>query len=696
MNTNPKNSDSMSNTTSTPGFDRSNLQQMQALDFIENTNSSFFLTGRAGSGKTTFLNNVREHVQKNFIVLGSTGVAANLAGGDTIHSFFGLPLNACELGTVGTMNRTKIATLKHADTVIIDEISMVRCDTLDAIDSTMRYYLRSNRPFGGKQMVFCGDMFQLEPVTRRGTGELELLKDIYGIDSGFYFYKAKAFKGHNLPTIELQKVYRQENPEFLAILQRVRTNTMTLGDVYTLNRRVLMPVEDEGHIITITGRNDTADKLNAEQLARIDAEEFHYGGKVEGKFAATRFPAEEDLALKVGAQVMFTRNDMQRRWVNGTLGVVTALTKDEVKVKLENGNEYAVSPVTWECYDQEYNPETRKIEKQLAGTYTQYPLRLAWAFSIHKSQGMTFDRVVINLTGRLFAAGQFYVALSRVKSLEGLYLTRRIGTWYANTSAEVLAFAGTFNDNHKISHELESGRAVSQLLRAKDFDAVGHEYLQLIQKRVGERELKEAYMLMTSMMGTIVSDDALLGTVTDVPTVLMAHDDLVTNSLAALLCLYAGRYEEGIVYANRVLCEEESIEPYYIKARCLTLLGRIDEADATYDAGAKFLSLKTPDCKTLYQAAILNELYDKGPGLAFLQNIIGVHPEYLRTYGTLRTLMKRKGIELKQALGDPLPLVAAFNGDANEEEFLGQLRSVKAESFDAFRAFVRIVKDMNF
>lgn len=417
------------NTTNVPGFDRNNLLQMQALDFIENTNSSFFLTGRAGTGKTTFLNNVREHVDKNFVVLASTGVAAILAGGDTIHSFFGLPLQACEPGIVGQMNRTKIATLKHADTVIIDEISMVRCDTLDAIDSTMRYYLRSNRPFGGKQMVFCGDMFQLEPVTRRGTGELELLKDIYGIDSGFYFYKAKAFKGHNLPTIELQKVYRQENPEFLAILQRVRTNTMTLGDVYTLNRRVLMPVEDEGHIITITGRNDTADKLNVEQLARIDTEEFHYGGKVEGKFAAARFPAEEDLALKVGAQVMFTRND---------------------------------------------------------------------------------------------------------------------------------------------------------------------------------------------------------------------------------------------------------------------------EADATYDAGAKFLSLKTLDCKTLYQAAILGELYDKGPGLAFLQNIIGVHPEYLRTYGTLRTLMKHKGIELKQALGDPLPLVAAFNGDANEEEFLGQLRSVKAESFDAFRAFVRIVKDMNF
>lgn len=393
---------------------------------------------------------------------------------------------------------------------------------------------------------------------------------------------------------------------------------------------------------------------------------------------------------------MFTRNDIQRRWANGTLGVIFALAKDVVKVTLEDGSEYAVSPVTWECYDQKYNPETRKIEKELAGTYTQYPLRHAWAFSIHKSQGMTFDRVVINLEGRPFAAGQFYVALSRVKSLEGLYLTRRIGTCYANTSAEVIAFAGTFNDNHKISHELESGRAVSQLLRAKDFDAVGREYLQLIQKRIAECELKEAYMLMTSMMGTIVSDDALLGTVTDVPTVLMAHDDLVTNSLAALLCLYAGRYEEGVVYADRAMQKEKSLELYYIKARCLTLLDRIDEADATNEESTDFLDLKIPDCKSLYQIALINELYDKGPGLSLLQIIVFAQPEYLRTYSTLRTLMKRKGIELKQALGEPLPLVVAFNSDASEEEFLGQLRSVKAESFDAFRAFVRIVKDMNF
>lgn len=678
-------------------FDKSNIQQMQALDFIENTNSSFFLSGRAGTGKTTFLKNVRESVKKNFLVLAPTGVAAILAGGDTIHSFFGLPLQACELDTIGVMNETKIVALRHADTIIIDEISMVRCDILDAIDRTMRHYLRSNSPFGGKQIVFCGDMFQLEPVVdMRNSAEMHMLKDAYSIDRGFYFYKAKVFGAFNLPVVELLKVYRQENQKFLDILQRIRMNSMTMNDVFALNNRVVIPDGSNGWIITVAGRNATADKINNEQLAQIDSEDFCYEGLVEGVYAPSKFPAEKSLHLKVGAQVMFTRNDMRRRWGNGTLGRVTALSHNSISVMLENGSEYEVPREIWESYEQKYDPVKKKIVKEVVGSFKQYPLRLAWAITVHKSQGMTFDRMILNLEGGLFLPGQFYVALSRVKSLEGLYLTRRVGTCYANTSAEVIAFARTFNDSHKITLELESGRAVSQLLRAKDFDAVGREYLQLIQKRVGEHELKEAYMLMTSMMGAIVSDDALLGTVTDVPTVLTAQNDLVTNSLAALLCLYAGRYEEGIVYADRVLHEEESIEPYYIKARCQTLLGRIDEADATYDAGAKFLSLKTPDCKTLYQAAILGELYDKGPGLAFLQNIIGVHPEYLRTYGTLRTLMKHKGIELKQALGEPLPLVVAFNSDATEEEFLGQLRSVKAESFDVFRAFVRIVKDMNF
>lgn len=683
----------MTTISTSPIFDTENREQMQALDFIENTNSSFFLTGRAGSGKTTFLNNVCQCVPKNFIVLASTGVAANLVGGDTIHSFMGLPLHACEPGTIGSMNRSRINALRHADTIIIDEVSMVRCDVLDAVDTTMRRYLRCNRPFGGKQVVFCGDMFQLEPVTRRDTGELELLKDVYGIDHGFYFYKAHAFRGLSLPVVELKKAYRQENPEFLNVLQRVRMNKMTLQDVYTLNQRVQAPVEGDSHIITLTALNGTADKLNQTRLEQIESEEFLYKGKVTGKFSPQRFPAELNLALKVGAQVMFTRNDLHRRWANGSLGVVTKLSEKEVKVRVEDGNEYSVTPVTWESFEQEYNPETKKIEKTLAGAYTQFPLRLAWAFSIHKSQGMTFDQVVINLEGKLFAAGQFYVALSRVKSLGGLYLTSKVGTWYANTSAEVLAFANTFNDNDKISRELESGRAVCKLLRKQDFDAVGHEYLQLIQKRVNENELKEAYILMMNMMSSIVNDEGMLGTIKELPDVLVSHDDFITNSLAALFCLYVGRYGEGVMYVNRVLKEEESLDMLYIKARCLALQGNMDEAAATFAKCEQLLDLKTPDCKTLFQMAIFNVKQGKDVGFAYLQNIIGVHPLYLPTYVTLRQLMKLNGIAIKQEDdNEKNSLIEAFNGEESDENFLKVMKETKAKDSETFVAFVKHLK----
>ena len=360
-------------------IDPQNHEQQLAYELVANTNSSFFLTGRAGTGKTTFLHNVQKLAGKQFITLAPTGVAAILAGGDTIHSFFGLPMEVCTPGTCGKMNETKVLTLLHADTIIIDEVSMVRCDIMDAIDYTMRKALRNNMPFGGKQIIFVGDMFQLPPVVKQGP-EKDMLKDLYQTDD-FFFYKSNAIKRMRLVKIEFRKVYRQDDEHFLHILENVRLNKVTPEDIMHLNERVCTPTEDDGAVITLASINKTADKINLQHLEEIEAEEFVYEGTVNGKFEEKKFPVDLELRLKVGAQVMFTRNDQQKRWANGTLGKVTKLTKDEISVTLNNGETYVVPCCSWESYSYDYNKEERKMKKELTGTFTQYPLKLAWAIT---------------------------------------------------------------------------------------------------------------------------------------------------------------------------------------------------------------------------------------------------------------------------------------------------------------------------
>ena len=361
-------------------IDTQNKQQVMAFELIANTNSSFFLTGRAGTGKTTFLRNVQKMVDKQFITLAPTGVAAILAGGDTIHSFFGLPMDVCTPGTLGKMNEARILTLIHTDTIIIDEVSMVRCDIIDAIDYTMRKTLRSSLPFGGKQMIFVGDMFQLPPVLKKGV-ESDLMHDLYHTDDCF-FYKADAIKRMRMVKIEFQKVYRQEDEAFLKILESVRLNKTTPEILMRLNERVCQPTKEDGMVITLASRNCTADSVNQKCLAEIEAEEYTYEGTVTGKFEEKRFPVDMTLKLKVGAQVMFTRNDQHKRWVNGTIGTVTKLAKDEIQVTT-GGATYVVPNCSWESYSYEYDKEERKMKKELMGTFTQYPLRLAWALGNH-------------------------------------------------------------------------------------------------------------------------------------------------------------------------------------------------------------------------------------------------------------------------------------------------------------------------
>ena len=675
-------------------IDKENKQQMLAYELIANTNSSFFLTGRAGTGKTTFLRNVQKTVDKQFITLAPTGVAAILAGGDTIHSFFGLPMDVCTPGTMGKMNEARILTLLHTDTIIIDEVSMVRCDIIDAIDYTMRKTLRSSLPFGGKQVIFVGDMFQLPPVVKQGA-ERDLMHDLYRTDD-FFFYKADVIKRMRLVKIEFQKVYRQEDEDFLRILENVRLNKATPENLMHLNERVCMPTKEDGAVITLASLNKTADAINQKRLAEIDSEEYSYEGTVTGKFEEKRFPVDLTLKLKVGAQVMFTRNDQQRRWANGTIGTVTKLTKDEIQVTTEAGNTYVVPNCSWESFSYEYDKETRKMKKEQVGTFTQYPLRLAWAITVHKSQGMTFDKMYLDLSRGMFAAGQLYVALSRVRSLGGLFLSNCIIPQYAHTSREVLAYASGYNDEQVINSEIESGKAVYELMHRNNYDEAAKQYLLLVHKKCVEGDIKEAMQQAKRFLDTVICDEDLFGCIDDIPEVLMSSGHWASRFLTALLCLYAGRYEQALDAIDSVLAQHQCQEALYVKSRCLAKLERYEEADAVNVLMGDMFDMSTPDAKVLYMIAMLNEMHIGDPGLNLMQELIKARPKYDKGILSLRFLMKRKGLALVKTTDEPRELVDDFNADITEREFARKLVAAREKAPKAVEYLLRLIKKQVF
>lgn len=674
-------------------IDTQNKQQVMAFELIANTNSSFFLTGRAGTGKTTFLRNVQKMVDKQFITLAPTGVAAILAGGDTIHSFFGLPMDVCTPGTMGKMSEARILTLIHTDTIIIDEVSMVRCDIIDAIDYTMRKTLRSSLPFGGKQVIFVGDMFQLPPVLKKGV-ESDLMHDLYHADDCF-FYKADVIKRMRMVKIEFQKVYRQEDEAFLRILESVRLNKTTPEILMHLNERVCQPTKEDGAVITLASLNRTADDINQKRLAEIEAEEYVYEGTVTGKFEEKRFPVDKTMKLKVGAQVMFTRNDPKKRWVNGTIGTVTKLAKDEIKVAVDGGT-YVVPNCSWESYSYEYDKDERKMKKELMGTFTQYPLRLAWAITVHKSQGMTFDKLYLDLSRGMFAAGQLYVALSRVRSLDGLFLSRPIIPQYAHTSREVLAYANNYNDEKVINSEIESGKAVYQLLARHNYDEAGKQYLMLVQKMAANGDIKEAMQQAKRFLDTIICDEELFGCIDEVPSELAISEHWASKFLVALLSLYAGKYEQALAYADSVLAQHQCQEALYVKSRCLAKLERYEEADAVNVLMGDVFDMSTPDCKVLYMIAMLNELHIGDPGLNLMQQLIKARPKYDKGILSLRYLMKRKALLLVKTTDEPRELVDDFNSEISEEEFAQKLATAREKAPKAVEYLLRLIRKQVF
>lgn len=674
-------------------IDTQNQQQMLAYELIANTNNSFFLTGRAGTGKTTFLRNVQKMVDKQFVTVAPTGVAAILAGGDTIHSTFGLPMEVCSPGTCGRVNEARIQVLRHADTIIVDEVSMVRCDIIDAMDYTLRKILRTTQPFGGKQIVFVGDMFQLSPIASRGA-DREMLQDIYKTKE-FFFYKADVFKDMRLAKIEFQKVYRQnDDQQFLRILENVRQNSVPPEDIMLLNQRIVQPKAEDGMVITLASHNDTANSINQQCLEEIDSEEFVYEGTIVGKFDQGRLPVDLNLHLKVGAQVMFTRNDQQRRWANGTLAKVVRLTKDEICVMLDNGDTCAVPCASWDSTSSEYDRETRKIKKEVTGVFTQYPLKLAWAITIHKSQGMTFDKVALDLRRGVFAAGQLYVALSRVRSLSGLFLTGRVIPQYANTSREILAYAGGYNDEQLINDEIESGKAVYKCLQNDDYDEAAKQYLMLMNKKSQTGNVEEAMYLANKFLRVLVGDEHLMGSVDEVPAGLFTANHWTHKFLIAILSLYSGNYEQALEFADSVLYEHHSQEMLYVKSRALAMLERYKDADAINVLIGEEFDMSMPDAKALYMIAMLNELHIGDPGLCLMRKLVEIRPKYYRGILSMRMLMKLHGIELGSS--SESELVESFNSDMSDEEFAAMLKECREKAPNSVRYLVQCIKKQEF
>jgi len=403
-----------------------NPEFLKAFDLMENSTENLFITGKAGTGKSTLLSYFKAQTKKEYVVLAPTGVAALNVGGQTIHSFFRFPPGPISPDDV--RRRRKRELYESLQTIIIDEISMVRADLLDAIDQFMRLNGRiSEAPFGGVQVIFIGDLFQLPPVVSN-EDEARLFEEAY---QSPYFFSAHVFQRTGFNTIQLEQVYRQEELRFLALLNGIRTKTIAAEEIEELNERYLPTFEpsDEDFFITLTTTNQLASVINESHLKKLRTKLHQFKAQLEGNFNRKVLPAEENLQLKVGAQVMFVKNDSSRRWVNGTIGKVRKVGTDTVSVEVEHKGKrrlHEVERVSWEMLAYEYNAEAGKISAEPVGTFTQFPLKLAWGITIHKSQGKTFEKAVIDLGRGAFAHGQVYVALSRCTTLGGIVLKKKI------------------------------------------------------------------------------------------------------------------------------------------------------------------------------------------------------------------------------------------------------------------------------
>lgn len=436
-------------------IDLENEEFRRAYEILSLTDANVFLTGKAGTGKSTFLRYICDKTDKKHVVLAPTGVAAINVSGVTIHSFFQMPLrpvppddpeySVSAFSKSGRFSRKKRMLLSDLELIIIDEVSMVRPDTIDYIDRLLRGVRRKPAlPFGGVQLLLVGDIFQLEPVVTSDTKEI--LSRYY---SDFFFFNALAYQRARLVSIELKKIYRQTDERFIELLDRVRLNRLEPDDLTTLNART-SDSRVAGHKdkfgITLASRRDAASAINSQRMSMLSGEEFVFEGEIEDDFPEKLLPTDLNLVLKKDAQVMLLRNDKDRRWSNGTIARIKAISKKEISIELEDGSVHKVEKETWENISYTYDEKERKVKEIVLGRFIQYPLKAAWALTIHKSQGLTFSNVEIDMGRGAFSAGQTYVALSRCRTLDGLRFVNPLKKYDVIVSRGAVDFSKNYND----------------------------------------------------------------------------------------------------------------------------------------------------------------------------------------------------------------------------------------------------------
>lgn len=411
-------------------------EQKALLEVMEQTHQHLFITGRAGTGKSVLLRHFRENTTKKVVIAAPTGIAALNVKGQTLHSLFKLPPQLHRKGSLQPNPRACML-LKRIDTLVIDEISMVRADLLDAVDERLREATKKDMPFGGVQVIMFGDVYQLPPVVEEG-----LMPYFEAVHGGYFFFNALAWRASEFKIYELTQVFRQKDPVFKDILNAVRDGSVSDSQIEALNARHAMVIPAEG-TVTLAPTNNLVTTINQQRLDQLEGKAYEYKAIVTGEMKRSTFPTEEVIQLKVGAQVVLLQNDKDKRWVNGTVATIAALKKDDKEEKITvhvEGIDYELEVTTWEEIRYEYDHAQGKVKEEVVSSFTQYPIRLAWAMTIHKSQGQTYESVALDLTTATFAPGQLYVALSRCISLEGLYLKMPVQRKHIIVEPKVTAF----------------------------------------------------------------------------------------------------------------------------------------------------------------------------------------------------------------------------------------------------------------
>lgn len=683
-------------------YDNTNREQELAYEMIAKTGHSFFLTGRAGTGKTTFLKRIQQEVDKSFVIVAPTGVAAVNAGGKTIHSFFGLYLGVLCPWDIGQLNGDKITLIRHIDTIIVDEVSMVRCDVIDAMDRTLRHYRRCSTPFGGVQMVFVGDMFQLEPVVTQE--DRPILQESYG-SGPYYFYKAAVFERIVLPKIEFRKIYRQSDPEFIEILEHVRTGCVTNYDLMRINSRVQVPGDGSDRIhIVLTSTRREARSINESRLEALPSKPFVFNARYDGQMSSNTpgaEVAEDQLVLKEGAQVMFTRNSGIGTWVNGTLGLVAGLGDDHILVKLEDGSVHSVGKAQWDNIEYEYDKDAHTCIKKVVGSVIQYPLRLAWAITIHKSQSLTFDRVAVDFGKSAFCNGQAYVALSRARSLAGLELLRPMTPASVLVSRDVIDFSSDVNDEQLILRELQISAAVGRKLQMRDYDAAAKTFFEMAEDAAEASNLTESYDLMTRSLAMVADDSCLFG----MHWHPLQNNDYRAKVLNAAGLLYGGRASEAeaLLEGNRTVISSD-VDALYLLSRCKEI--KEDWAGVEhiyYELIGLYTNLRERGLdseafrKVRYRLAILNEKQYGDPGAGLMRQLMTENPAYPPFHAALRWMLRSNEearMDVSEETGNTL-IDKLFSNEVSDDDYLRAVLDAQAERTvegSAYRRFINNLK----